>query len=78
MLKEKKKLEDLEKIRMAKLREQKFEERKKAIKLSLKEIINGSDNLNNTKNKLSIKDVNEEKRKENNLVNDENNESKDE
>ena len=78
MLKEKKKLEDLERIRMAKLREQRFEERKKAIKMSLREIINGSDNLNNNKNELSIKDVNTEKRKENNLDNDENNESKDE
>ena len=77
MLKEKKKLEDLEKIRMAKLREKRFEERKKAIKLSLKEIINGSDNLNNIKTEPSIKEINGEQRNENNLNNNENNESKD-
>ena len=77
MLKEKKKLEDLEKIRMAKLREKRFEERKKAIKLSLKEIINGTDNLNNIKTEPSIKEINGEQRNENNLNNNENNESKD-
>ena len=66
MLKEKKKLEDLEKIRMAKLREKRFEERKKALKLSVKEIINGSDNLNNeNKNESSSIENNSDKKEEN-------------
>jgi hypothetical protein len=71
MLKEKKKLEDLEKIRKAKLREERFEERKKALKLSLKEIINGSDslNLNNNKTEPSLKESNSERNKDNNEEN---------
>ena len=47
ILKEKKKIEDLQKQKMAKLREERFEERKKNLKLSIKEIINGNDNINN-------------------------------
>ena len=64
-LKEKKKLEELEKIRMAKLREERFEERRKLIKLSLKELINGNDNINNNKTEPSVKD-NLELKNENN------------
>jgi hypothetical protein len=41
-LKEKKKLEDLQKQKMAKLREERFEEKKKNMKLSIKEIINSN------------------------------------
>ena len=71
MLKEKKKLEDLEKIRKAKLREERFEERKKALKLSLKEIINGSDslNLNINKTEPSLKESNSERNKGDNEEN---------
>ena len=65
-LKEKKILEDLEKKRMAKLREERFEERKKALKLSVKEIINGNDNLNNeNKNESSSIENNSDKKEEN-------------
>ena len=40
MLKEKKKLEDIEKINMAKLREERYEEKRRALKMSLKDSIN--------------------------------------
>ena len=78
MLKEKKKLEDLEKKRMAKLREERFEERKKALKLSLKEIINGNDNENNEKIGNYSKEINSESKNENNQDNYEDDESKNE
>ena len=78
MLKEKKKLEDLEKKRMAKLRDERFEERKKALKLSLKEIINGNDNENNEKIGNYSKEINSESKNENNQDNYEDDESKNE
>ena len=74
MLKEKKKLEDLEKKRMAKLREERFEERKKELKLSLKEIFGGNEN---NKTEPSAKDNNIEQKKEdneNNIDNEDNDE----
>ena len=78
-LKEKKKLEDLEKQRMAKLREERYEEKRKNLKLSLREMINGNDKINNNKNETSdIKmhlDDNDDK-KENNIDNSEDDESK--
>ena len=40
MLKEKKKLEDIEKINIAKLREERYEEKRRALKMSLKDSIN--------------------------------------
>ena len=40
MLIEKKKLEDLEKINMAKLREERYEEKRRALKMSLKDSFN--------------------------------------
>ena len=40
MLKEKKKLEDIEKINMAKLREERYEEKRRALKMSLRDSIN--------------------------------------
>lgn len=40
ILKEKKKLEDIEKINMAKLREERYEEKRRALKMSLKDSIN--------------------------------------
>ena len=55
MLKEKKKLEDLERQRKAKLREERFEERRKALKMSLRDSIYG-----NTNNK-TIENENDEK-----------------
>ena len=63
-LKEKKKLEDLQKQKMAKLREERFEERKKNMKLSIKEIINSNDNINNkteTILEMHLDDNNEKK-----------------
>lgn len=72
MLKEKKKLEDLEKKRMAKLREERFEERKKALKLSLKEII-GIDNENNDKTEQYSKERNLESKNEMDTENNKNN-----
>ena len=77
MLIKKKKLEDLEKIRMAKLREVRFEEKKKALKLSLKEIINGSGNLNNNKTEPSAKEANTERNNANSEDNNEDNEIND-
>ena len=63
-LKEKKKLEDLQKQKMAKLREERFEEKKKNMKLSIKEIINNNDNNNNkteTILEMHLDDNNEKK-----------------
>ena len=40
---EKKKLEDIEKINMAKLREERFEEKRRALKMSLRDSINFKD-----------------------------------
>ena len=77
MLKEKKKLEDLEKKRMAKLREERFEERKKVLKLSLKEII-GIDNENNDKTEQYSKERNLESKNEIDSENNKNNISKNE
>lgn len=51
MLKEKKKLEDLERINMAKLREKRFEEKKRALRMNLKDNINS--NFNNKEEALS-------------------------
>ena len=69
-LKEKRKLEELEKKRMAKLREERFEERKKNLKLSVKEIINGSDNVNDdNKNENSAKEIKLDKKEENEIEN---------
>ena len=80
MLKEKKKLEDLEKIRMAKLREERFDEKKKNLRLSIKEIINGSDNNinneNNNKTEPSGKENNSEIKNENNEENSVDNEDR--
>ena len=75
MLKEKKKLEELQKKRMEKLREERFEERRKAMKLSIKEIINGRDDVN-IKTEPSIKD-NLEQKNENDDDKDENMENDD-
>ena len=75
MLKEKKILEDLEKKRMAKLREERFEEKRKALKLSLKETIGGNENK---KTEPSVKDNNLEQKKEDNENNMDNNEDNDE
>ena len=57
-LREKKKIEDLEKQRKARLREERFEERRKALKMSIKEIINGgtSEN-NNNQNENTVKEM---------------------
>ena len=59
---EKKKLEDLEKINMAKLREERYEERRKALKMSLKDSINYKKDVFNKgedlENKEEIKDDN--------------------
>ena len=57
-LREKKKIEDLEKQRKARLREERFEERRKALKMSIKEIINGgtSEN-NNNQNDNTVKEM---------------------
>ena len=75
MLKEKKKLEELQKKRMEKLREERFEERRKAMKLSIKEFINGRDDVN-IKTEPSIKD-NLEQKNENDDDKDENMENDD-
>ena len=66
MLIEKKKLEDIQKQKMAKLREERFEEKKKNLKLSIKDIINGTDNNINNKNEtiemeMHLDDDNEKK-----------------
>ena len=79
MLKEKKKLEDLEKINMAKLREERYEERRKALKMSLKDSINYKKDVFNDdlENKEEIQNDNikeENSNDENNNV--ENNEEK--
>ena len=58
MLKEKKKLEDLERINMAKLREIRFEEKKRALRMNLKDNINS--NFNNKEETLS-KEADDEK-----------------
>ena len=54
MLKEKKKLEDIEKINMAKLREERFEEKRRNLRMSLRDSIN-------FREELGIKDDNENK-----------------
>ena len=79
-LKEKKVFEELEKKRMAKLREERFEEKKKALKMSLKEILYGNDNLTNGSEKIepTILELNSERKNETNLNENEDNNSKDE
>ena len=70
MLKEKKKLEDIEKINMAKLREERFEEKRRNLRMSLRDSINFREELgikDNNENKEEKKDeiVNEQKNSEN-------------
>ena len=70
MLKEKKKLEDIEKINMAKLREERFEEKRRNLRMSLRDSINFREELgikNDNENKEEKKDeiMNEQKNSEN-------------
>jgi len=70
MLKEKKKLEDIEKINMAKLREERFEEKRKNLRMSLRDSINFREELgikNDNENKEEKKEeiMNEQKNSEN-------------
>ena len=70
MLKEKKKLEDIEKINMAKLREERFEEKRRNLRMSLRDSINFREELgikDDNENKEEKKDeiVNEQKNSEN-------------
>ena len=75
MLKEKKKLEDLERQRKARLREERFEEKRKALKMSLRESLYGSTN-NNNNNDNSDKEMHLDENNDNKDVND-NNENND-
>ena len=72
MLKEKKKLEDLERQRKARLREERFEEKRKALKMSLRESLYGNTNINNNDN--ADKEMHLDENNENNNVNDNNDE----
>ena len=70
MLKEKKKLEDIEKINMAKLREERFEEKRRNLRMSLRDSINFREELgikDDNENKEEKKDeiMNEQKNSEN-------------
>ena len=69
---EKKKLEDLERQRKAKLREERFEERRKALKMSLRDSIYGNTNINNNDN--ADKEMHLDENNENNNANDNNDE----
>ena len=64
MLKEKKKLEDLEKINMAKLREERYEEKRRALKMYYKDSINN--NFNNKDEAFSKLEERENKEKNEN------------
>ena len=55
-LKEKKKLEDIEKINMAKLREERYEEKRRALKMSLKERVNYKKDAFNKEDELENKE----------------------
>ena len=78
-IKEKKKFEELERQRIAKLREERFEDRKKALKMTLKEILYGNDNIsNNNKTEASLLELNSERKMETNLNENEDNNSNDE
>ena len=75
MLKERKKMEDEQKQRMAKLREERFEEKRKNLKISLREFLNGIDNNNNIKTEPSVMEMHLEEnndKKENDLDYEEN------
>ena len=78
MLKEKKKIEDLEKQRMAKLREERFIEKRKNLKISIRELMNANDNINNNITESSVMEMhlNEGDDKKDNNFEDENNNSK--
>jgi len=72
MLKEKKKLEDLERQRKARLREERFEEKRKALKMSLRESLYGNTNNNNNDN--ADKEMHLDENNGDNNVNDDNDE----
>ena len=72
MLKEKKKLEDLERQRKARLREERFEEKRKALKMSLRESLYGNTNINHNDN--ADKEMHLDENNGNNNVNDNNDE----
>ena len=71
MLKEKKKLEDLERQRKARLREERYEEKRKALKMSLRESLYGNTN-NNNNNENPDKEMHLDENNENNDINDNN------
>ena len=73
MLKEKKKLEDLERQRKARLREERFEEKRKALKMSLRESLYGNTN-NNNNNDNADKEMHLDENNGDNNVNDDNDE----
>ena len=75
MLKEKKKLEDLERQRKAKLREERFEEKRKALKMSLRESLYGNTNNNNNDN--ADKEMHLDENNDNKDVNDNNEDNDD-
>ena len=81
MLKERKKMEDLQRQRIAKLKEERFLEKRKNLRISLKEYFNANDNINNNKNNSSGMEMHLDENdggKENNLNDDEDNNSRNE
>ena len=69
MLIEKKKLEDIEKINMAKLREERYEEKRRALKMSLKDSINFKEDA--FRKEIDIENKEEKKDEVNNQINEE-------